>query len=97
MKIYIVRCMYGELKAFSCLFKAQAFCDAWNSLLPVFREFSIEDDRMFDFHMEEQRDNVWCEDGLYISWREDRMKELGISDTYTAHASAYEVEELEVE
>lgn len=97
MKIYLVHCMYGEIRAFSTKEKAQAFADEWNNLLPVFRQFEIEDTKMFDLQMESQKDNMWADWSGYESWQFMRQEELGISDIYQPNAKARLVEEVVVE
>jgi hypothetical protein len=89
--------MYGEIRAFSTKEKAQAFADEWNDLLPVFRQFSIEENKMFDFHMEAKKENVWADDSDYMVWYWKRLDELGIQDKYTPGAKARVVEEVTVE
>jgi hypothetical protein len=89
--------MYGEIRAFSTKEKAQAFADEWNNLLPLFREFEIEDTKMFDLQMESQKDNMWADWSGYEEWHFTRQEELGILDIYQPNAKARLVEEVVVE
>lgn len=95
--VYLVHCMYGEIRAFSTKEKAQAFADEWSDLLPLFRQFEIEENKMFDLHMEAKKENVWADDSDYMVWYWKRLEELGITDTFCVDAKARLVEEVVVE
>ena len=88
----------NRIRVFSTFEKALAFVSKHNNKVGRVAQFEFADKEMFDALMDERLQNVWTDTGFYEKWREDKLKELGITEkdlleyTHTLFIETVEVE-----
>ena len=88
----------NRIRVFSTFEEALAFVSKHNNKVGRVAQFIAADREMFDSMMEEHLHNVWASNSSYEHWREDKLKELGITEkdlleyTHTLFIETVEVE-----
>lgn len=98
MEIYVVVNKGKGVRAFHNWVDAVELVSEHNNKVGRCAQFEFADKEMFDALMDERLQNVWTETGFYEKWREDKLKELGITEkdlleyTHTLFIETVEVE-----
>ena len=98
MEIYVVVNKGKGVRAFHNWVDALELVSEHNNKVGRCAQFEFADKEMFDALMDERLQNVWTDTGFYEKWREDKLKELGITEkdlleyTHTLFIETVEVE-----
>ena len=98
MEIYVVVNKGKGVRAFHNWVDALELVSEHNNKVGRCAQFEFADKEMFDALMDERLENVWTDTGFYEKWREDKLKELGITEkdlleyTHTLFIETVEVE-----
>ena len=98
MEIYVVVNKGKGVRAFINWVDALELVSEHNNKVGRCAQFEFADKEMFDALMDERLQNVWTDTGFYEKWREDKLKELGITEkdlleyTHTLFIETVEVE-----
>ena len=98
MEIYVVVNKGKGVRAFHNWVDALELVSEHNNKVGRCAQFEFADKEMFDALMDERLQNVWTDTGFYEKWREDKLKELGITEkdlleyTHTLFIHTVEVE-----
>ena len=98
MEIYVVVNKGKGVRAFHNWVDAVELVSEHNNKVGRCAQFEFADKEMFDALMDERLQNVWTDTGFYEKWREDKLKELGITEkdlleyTHTLFIETVEVE-----
>ena len=98
MEIYVVVNKGEWVRAFHNWVDALELVSEHNNKVWRCAQFEFADKEMFDALMDERLQNVWTDTGFYEKWREDKLKELGITEkdlleyTHTLFIETVEVE-----
>ena len=98
MEIYVVVNNGKGVRAFHNWVDALELVSEHNNKVGRCAQFEFADKEMFDALMDERLQNVWTDTGFYEKWREDKLKELGITEkdlleyTHTLFIETVEVE-----
>ena len=80
MEIYVVVNKGKGVRAFHNWVDALELVSEHNNKVGRCAQFEFADKEMFDALMDERLQNVWTDTGFYEKWREDKLKELGITE-----------------
>ena len=98
MEIYVVVNKGKGVRAFINWVDALELVSEHNNKVGRCAQFEFADKEMFDALMDERLQNVWTDTGFYEKWREEKLKELGITEkdlleyTHTLFIETVEVE-----
>ena len=98
MEIHVVVNKGKGVRAFHNWVDALELVSEHNNKVGRCAQFEFADKEMFDALMDERLQNVWTDTGFYEKWREDKLKELGITEkdlieyTHTLFIETVEVE-----
>jgi len=98
MEIYVVVNKGKGVRAFHNWVDALELVSEHNNKVGRCAQFEFADKEMFDALMDERLQNVWTDTGFYEKWREDKLKELGITeDDLLEYTHTLFIETVEVE
>lgn len=80
MEIYVVVNKGKGVRAFHNWVDALELVSEHNNKVGRCAQFEFADKEMFDALMDERLQNVWTDTGFYEKWREEKLKELGITE-----------------
>jgi len=80
MEIYVVVNKGKGVRAFINWVDALELVSEHNNKVGRCAQFEFADKEMFDALMDERLQNVWTDTGFYEKWREEKLKELGITE-----------------
>ena len=80
MEIYVVVNKGRAVRAFLNWGDALELVSEHNNKVGRCAQFEFADKEMFDALMDERLQNVWTDTGFYEKWREEKLKELGITE-----------------
>ena len=98
MEIYVVVNKGKGVRVFHNWVDALELVSEHNNKVGRCAQFEFADKEMFDALMDERLQNVWTDTGFYEKWREEKLKELGITEkdlleyTHTLFIETVEVE-----
>ena len=98
MEIYVVVNKGEGVRVFLNWVDALELVSEHNNKVGRCAQFEFADKEMFDALMDERLQNVWTDTGFYEKWREEKLKELGITEkdlleyTHTLFIETVEVE-----